>query len=550
MNLVNFNHDKSRAKALMVSGLLSLSGVTTGIYATQLNAAPLSTSEINSAEQPNIIYILADDMGQGDSTVYNANSKIATPNLERLAQEGMTFSNVHTSSSVCTPTRYGIITGRYSWRTSMKNGVLGGYSRHLIDPKRETVPSLLKKNGYATAMIGKWHLGMDMASTDGKEIKGHDGKNADLSQPIKNGPNTNGFDYYFGIAASLNHSPHAFIENDRVQGEMVYLGDNKTKKRAGIDGKLGWAAKGWRQDNVQNTFIDKTIAWIDDHKKSGSTKPFFIYLPLNSPHSPLAPSEKFIGKSGLSPHGDFTMEMDYEIGRLLNKLDEMKLSDNTLVIFTADNGTSPKAKLEPMQAQGHFSSMDYRGLKGSLFEGGHRVPFIARWPGKIKAKSASDFHASTVDLMATIADITGAKLADNVAEDSVSMKAVLLGQATDSSKRGIIYHSDAGYYSIRQGDWKLILHEGGGTRRNNPKDQNNPVKNASNLQLFNMVDDPTERVNVQAKHPERVSGLVRLLAQHVKRGRSTEGEVQSNDAVSDKVNRKWLQKVKPKGSSS
>ncbi|WP_019026105.1 sulfatase family protein [Colwellia piezophila] len=533
MSPTNFNQKKSNAKTLMISGLLSISAVTTGVY----------SAEIYAAEQPNIIYILADDMGQGDTTVYNPASKIATPSLDRLAKEGMTFSNMHSNSSVCTPTRYGVITGRYAWRTELKNGVLGGYSRHLIDPNRETVPSLLKKQGYDTAMFGKWHLGMDMASTDGKKIKGHEGKNADLSQAIKNGPNVNGFDYYFGIAASLNHSPHAFIENDRVLGELHFIANKKEKKKLGIDGKMGWAAKGWRQDNVQNTFIDKTIEWLEQHQKTASDKPFFVYLPLNSPHSPIAPSEKFIGKSGLSPHGDFTMEMDYEIGRLLNKLDELKIADNTLVIFTSDNGTSPKAKLEPMQAQGHYSHMGYRGLKGSIYEGGHRVPFIVRWPDGVKAGTKTDYHGSLVDLMATAAELTNTKLADNAGEDSVSFLPVLAGKKVDDSLRGVVYHSDAGAYSIRQGKWKLILHESGGSRRSNPKDKNNPVIAAGDIQLFDMDNDPTERVSIHKQNPEIATNLMKVLEIQINSGRSAGTGPAANDKIDAKSQSKWQKKL-------
>lgn len=515
------------------------------IIASSLLSIGAMSAQVSATEQPNIIYILADDMGMGDTSAYNANSKIATPSLDRLANEGIKFTNVHTSSSVCTPTRYGILTGRYAWRTSLKRGVLQGHSDHLIAPDRETVASLLKRQGYSTAVIGKWHLGMDWASTDGKKIDKLGG-NVDFEKGIQNGPNSNGFDYYYGISASLNMNPHMYIENTNVQGEHVFLKNKNAAKESGLVGaKAGWMAKGFKQDKVQTTFINKTISWIENQQKVNNKKPFFVYLPLNSPHSPIVPSKNFIGKSGLSPHGDFTMEMDHEIGRLLIALDKMKLTDNTLVIFTADNGVSPLAKLVNMQKQGHYSSMSYRGLKGSLYEGGHRVPFIARWPEKIKPQTTSDFHSSTLDLMATLADITGTTLAANVAEDSVSMKPVLLGQTIKSDERGLVYHSDAGHYAITQGDWKLILHKYGGTRRHNPKDNNNPVENQSTIQLFNITTDPSERVNVQAQNPERVYGLKMLLTQYIKQGRSTAGKVQDNDKVSEKVQRNWQKSLSP-----
>lgn len=497
----------------------------------------------NSA--PNIVYILADDMGQGDTSAYNAKSKIATPNLDRLAAQGMKFTNVHSNSSVCTPTRYGIMTGRYAWRTKKKTGVLQGHSSHLINQQRETTASLLQKNGYATAVVGKWHLGMDWADTDGKPIKAK-GKNVDVDKPITNGPTSNGFDYYFGISASLNMNPHSYIENDQLQGDMVFLKDNKAVKAAGLVGaKPGWMSKGFKQDQVQKTFIDKTIAWIEMQQKADPNKPFFVYLPLNSPHSPIVPSQAFLNRSGLSKHGDFIMEMDHQIGRLLSALEEMKLSDDTLVIFTADNGTSPAAKLSSMQVQGHYSSMDYRGLKGSLYEGGHRVPFIARWPGVIKTNSVSDYHASLVDLLATVADISDVKLDAATAEDSVSMLQVFKGKAIDDSQRGIVYHSDSGYFSIRQGQWKLILHNDGGSRRHNPKDKNNPVSNPAELQLFDMLNDPTERNNVQAQHPETVTQLIKLLETTIKKGRSTEGAPQPYLSADKKINNKWQKLLGP-----
>ena len=514
--------------------------ITRSLLLSSSLALTALAGSVMAAEQPNIIYILADDMGQGDTTAYNPNGKIPTPNLKRLAEQGMTFTNVHSNSSVCTPTRYGVMTGRYAWRTSLKNGVYGGYSQHMIEPERETVASLLKKQGYVTAMTGKWHLGMDMASSDGKKIHRGFGKNADLSKPITNGPNANGFDYYYGISASLNMSPHAYIENTQVQGELVYLKDKKAVKAAGLIGaKTGWAAKGFKQDQVQKTFIDKAINWIEHQQKSTPEKPFFVYVPLNSPHTPIVPSEKFIGKSGLTAHGDFTMEMDHEIGRLMNALDKLNITDNTLVVFTSDNGTSPGSKLESMQAKGHFSSIDYRGLKGSLYEGGHRVPFIVRWPNVVKAGTTTDYHGSLVDMMATVADINQVKLSDSAGEDSVSFLPVLQGKQTEPTKRGIVYHSDAGYYAIAQGKWKLVLHKAGGTRRLNPKDKNNPVKHAGDIQLFDMENDPTERVSVHASNPEVVSNLSKLLESYVSKGRSNGNALAKNDEIDAKSHQKW-----------
>jgi arylsulfatase A-like enzyme len=490
----------------------------------------LSACAAEDGRRPNIIYILADDMGIGDVGVYNEESRIATPSLDRLAAEGTRFTDAHTSSAVCTPTRYGILTGRYAWRSPLKKGVLNGHSDHLIEPDRETVASLLKRAGYATAAVGKWHLGMDWQSEDDAPVKA-DGVGAIPDAAIANGPNAVGFDYYFGISASLNMSPHAYIENDRMLGDLVLLEAPEDVKAAGLTGaKIGWFDKAFRQDQVMTTFFDKSIDWIRSRQADDSGQPFFLYLPLNAPHSPIVPRAEFTGASELSPHGDFVMEVDHHVGRLMAALDELGIDDETLVIFTADNGVSPMAKLEKMQAQGHYSSGPYRGLKGSLYEGGHRVPFIARWPGFARPGEASDYHLSTTDLIATVADITRTPLADNAGEDSVSFLAALEGkQVVDDVRGGVVYHSDAGFYAIREGQWKLVLHEEGGTRRKNPKDKDSPVAHVGSIQLFDMSADPTERVSVADENPDVVQRLATLLQKYIDDGRSTPGALQSNE---------------------
>ena len=476
-----------------------------------LGLVPLSACAAETAgDKPNIIYILADDLGIGDVTAYNPDGKIATPNLDRLASEGMRFTDAHTNSAVCTPTRYGILTGRYAWRTRLKNGVLNGHSDHLIDPDRQTAASLLKRAGYATAVVGKWHLGMDWASHDDVDLKA-DGIGAKPDAPIKNGPNVLGFDYYFGISASLNMSPHAYIENDRMLGDLVHLEDKEAVKAAGLVGaKEGWMDKEFKQDQVMTTFFDKAIDWIGERHSKNVEQPIFLYLPLNAPHSPIVPKEDFKGQSGLSPHADFVMEVDYHVGRLMDALDTMGISDNTLVIFTADNGVSPQAKLEAMQTQGHYSSWNYRGLKGSLYEGGHREPFLVRWPDVVEPGTTSERLLSTTDLLATVAEITGQEIAPDTAEDSISFLPALRAEQ-QAPRTAVVYHSDAGSYAISDGKWKLILHEKGGSRRFNPKDADEPVINPGEVQLFDMQGDPTERVNLAQKHPGTVTRLAQLL---------------------------------------
>ena len=488
----------------------------------------LMTSTVFGAK-PNIIYILADDMGYGDVGCFNEKSKIATPNIDRLAAEGMRFTDAHTNSSVCTPTRYGILTGRYAWRTHLKGGVLNGHSPHLIDPKRETVASLLKGQGYATACIGKWHLGMDWTSTDGKEVSRTAAQNVDFSRPLGNGPLDVGFDYYFGISASLNMDPHAFINGRKVEGTLEFLKDGDAVKARGFTGaKPGWAAREFEQDQVLPVFTKKTVGWIKGHYKKNPARPFFVYMPLNSPHSPIVPSNDFKDKSGLNPHGDFCMETDWAVGEVVKAVDELGIAENTIIIFTADNGTSPRAQFDKMQEKGHYSSYIYRGLKGTLWEGGHRVPFIVRWPKVVKAQSSSDDVICTTDLMATVARIQGVELADDAGEDSVSFYDALKGGKIRGNKeRGVVHHSDSGVFSIRRGKWKLIFDAEGGSSRKNPKDR--PVVNSARFLLFDMEKDEIESTNLSQEYPEVVKDMKMLLADHVNNGRSTPGAAGKNE---------------------
>ncbi|VGO19659.1 sulfatase family protein [Pontiella sulfatireligans] len=491
------------------------------------------------AAKPNIIYILADDMGQGDVTAYNKDSKIPTPSIDRMAREGLKFMDTHTSSGVCTPTRYGILTGRYSWRTStLKQGVLGGHSSHLIEPTRETVASLLKKQGYKTACVGKWHLGMDWKLTDESKTGNRTSyKNIDPKAPITNGPNAVGFDYYFGIAASLNMDPHAYIENDRLQGTLEILDTLDAVNARGFTqpSKPGYAAKEYIQQEVLSTFAEKTCSWIRENKDG----PFFVYFPLPSPHSPIVPSDRFNNKSGLNDHGDFCMETDWVVGEVLKTLDELGIADNTLVVFAADNGTSPKAGFPAMAKQGHHSSWIYRGMKGTNWEGGHRVPFIARWPKVIKAGGVSEALSCTTDLMATCAEMVGQKLDDTAGEDSVSFLPALKGEEIPGGKnRLVIHHSDKGVFSIRSGKWKVMFDDFGGSNRGDPR-KDDPIINAAQLQLFDMSTDAIEKINVAAEHPEVIDGMKKQLAGIIKNGRSTPGPNLPSDYNDPAV--KWEQ---------
>ncbi len=481
-----------------------------------------------NAAKPNVVYILADDMGYGDVSACNPDSKIPTPSIDQLGREGMRFTDAHTNSSVCTPTRYGILTGRYCWRTEKKSGVLHGHSKHLIDPNRETVASFLKDQGYATACIGKWHLGMDWTANDGQKVNESSGKNVDFARAVTNGPLDLGFDYFFGISASINHAPQAYIENRKPLGELAWVEGKTARKDRNINGKDGWVADNYQQEEVLLTFTEKTIDWLGKHRRETQQQPFFIYLPLSAPHAPIVPSAGFKGKSPLGEYGDYCMEVDWVVGRVLAALEELDAADNTLVIFTSDNGPSPQAKLDRLQALGHFASSEFRGLKGSLWEAGHRVPLLVRWPAVVKAGEVAEQVICTTDLLATLADLHDVELPDNAGEDSVSFLPALQGKPIPgNTERGVVHHSDSGLFAIRRGNWKVVFDKAGGTRRKNPKDP--PVKNPADIQLFDMKHDSVESTNLQEQRPVIVKELAVLLHKYIAEGRSTPGARQQNE---------------------
>ena len=330
---------------------------------------------------PNIVYILADDLGYGDVKCLNPEGKIATPNLDRLAGGGMRFTDAHSSSAVCSPSRYSILTGRYNWRSRLKNGVLTGYSPRLIELDRLTVPALLKEHGYSTACLGKWHLGMDWTLKDGGFAPGEaDAEKVDYAQPIQNGPTTVGFDYYFGIAASLDMPPYIFLENNRCLGVPTV---EKTWIRKGP------AEKDFDAIDVLPALTRKAVEYIRQRAADAKHgKPFFLYLPLNAPHTPIVPTAEWQGKSGLNKYADFVMQTDWTVGAVLEALETNGLTEPTLVFFASDNGCSPSADFPQLAAKGHHPSYHFRGMKADIFDGGHRIPFLARWPGKVAPGSA------------------------------------------------------------------------------------------------------------------------------------------------------------------
>ncbi len=487
----------------------------------------------SQAGRPNIVFILTDDQGVGDVSHLNPQGRIPTPHADRIAREGMNFTDAHSSSSVCTPSRYGLLTGRYAWRSRLKKGVLGGLSPRLIEPGRITVAAMLRENGYHTACIGKWHLGMDWAIKEGKSVNrlGIESPaqvaNVDFAQPITNGPNTVGFDRFWGISASLDMVPYAYIENGRVTrvpdrtGDFPwFLGREKRTRK-------GPAAKDFDAADVLGDLTREAVEYIGGHAAAAKEgKPFFLYFPLASPHTPILPTEDWQGKSGVNHYTDFTMETDGSIGQILKALDDHGLAENTMVLFSTDNGCSPEADFPQLAEAGHHPSGPYRGHKADLFEGGHRVPFFVRWPGKIAAGSSYPHLVGLHDFMATCADLLDIELPGAAGEDSVSLLPVLLGRTREPVRESLVNHSITGAFAIRKNSWKLLLCPGSGGW-SEPKPGPAAAK-LPQVQLYHMETDSGETTNLHDAHPEIVRTLISDLEEMVKNGRSTPGAVQPN----------------------
>jgi arylsulfatase A-like enzyme len=474
-------------------------------------------STASAANRPNIIYILCDDMGYGDVGILNDECKIPTPNMDRLGRAGMIFTDAHSNSAVCTPTRYGVLTGRYAWRTRLKRGVLNGFSEHLIDPERMTVASLLKENGYYTAFIGKWHLGWNWKIIGKKEGKIFP---VDYTQPVQNGPKENGFDYSYGFCGSLDMPPYVYVENG-----MPTAVPDRTTERTRKEAKNGWWRKGptapdFDHWDVLPNLTRRAVKYVEE--RAENEEPFFLYLPLPSPHTPVLPTEEWVGKSGLdSLYADFVMMTDDCIGQIMEAVKDAGIEKDTLIVVTSDNGCSPQADYKELERQGHDPSHIYRGHKADIFEGGHRVPFIVRWPAKVEAGSVCDDTTCLTDMMATCADIIGAELPPDAGEDSVSMLPNLLGKATGPVREATVHHSINGSFAIRQGKWKLVdaPHSGGWS---DPRPKNKEDwKDLPVTQLYDVESDPAETTNISDQYPEVVQRLHTLLTKYRNEERST-----------------------------
>ncbi len=490
-----------------------------------------ATANNRHEKMPNIIYILADDLGYGDVRSYNPDSKIPTPNLDNMAANGVMFTDAHSSSAVSTPTRYSTLTGRYSWRTPLKSHVVSGYSKSLIQKDRTTVAHLLRQQGYSTAFIGKWHLGWDWLilepETDSSKDILSQSPVVDFSKPIKNGPSTHGFDYSFGFSGSLDMPPYVWVENDMPTAIPV-------KETLNVDAKGFWR-KGLTSDDFNHTNVlqdvtDKAKAYI--HGNARKKKPFFLYLPLPAPHTPILPTTEFLGKSNTNFYGDFMMQVDDVVGQIREILRKEKISDNTILIFTSDNGCSPTANFKELEQVGHYPSAAFRGAKADIYEGGHRVPFIVEWPkGAAKNKKNSQIICST-DLFATCAELTNYNIKPNEGEDSYSFMPLLNGNVKTEIRPYTVHHSIDGSFAIRQGDWKLIFCAGsGGWSAPTPATIRNNNLNLPALQLYNLKDDVGERNNLIDVYPQKVLELKAAMAKIILDGRSTDGPMQQNEGM-------------------
>jgi len=513
---------RTRLNALL--RFASIFVITSIVVASVASAAP--------AAKPNVVVILADDLGYGDVHCYNPDrGKIPTPNIDRAAADGMRFTDGHCSSGCCSPSRYTLLTGRYHWRSRLQSGIVGVWEKPLIAADRLTIGHLAQQQGYRTACIGKWHLGWDwpISAEQMEHFRGLGGQSggggkvltevtaahrrawADVfAQPIAGGPTTRGFDEYFGTDVP-NWPPYCFIQNDRTLGipsELLPAG-LLVKNQASLQGP---ALKDWKLEAILPALGERAVDFISRQAKDD--RPFLLYMPLTAPHTPIAPAPEWRGKSGIGDYGDFVMQTDAAIGKVLEALDKNGLADSTLVFITSDNGCASYIGVPAIEAQGHFPSGPLRDYKASVYEGGHREPFIVRWPGVVKRGSVSGQYVHQADLLATLAEVWGVKLPDNAGEDSFSLLPLLKGEDQPIREHGVNTACN-GLPSIRRGPWKLIL------QRDEQTD--------TEVQLYKLETDLGEKKNVAAENAAIVSELRTLLEKVIVQGRSTPGPAQKND---------------------
>ncbi|MEM9368222.1 MAG: arylsulfatase [Planctomycetota bacterium] len=478
-------------------------------------------AELANAERPNLVIIYADDMGFGDLGVQNPDSKIATPHLDALARQGMRFTDAHSSSGICTPSRYALLTGRYHWRKM--HGIVGAWGDSVFADERLTLPEMLKSQGYRTACIGKWHLGFDWSAIrkpSAKPVKS--GRNLvyaaddfDWTQPIPSGPLAHGFDYYFGDDVP-NFPPYTWIENDHVTTAptIPYVPEPRPTEGA-PEGRPGPMVEGWKQDAVMPRLTERAVAWIENQRNSD--QPFFLYWPWTSPHAPIVPTTDWQGQTDVGGYGDFVAQSDHHAGEFLRALDENGFRENTIVIFTADNGPE-KYAYDRIRNHEHYSSGPLRGGKRDIYEGGHRVPFLVRWPGVVEAGTITEGLMSQIDIMATMARIIGFELPDAAADDSHDQMELWMGGA--SARDSIVHNTKKDHYAVRRDNWVLIDAPSGYVSGVPDwfAEQEGFEKNPHQAALFDLSVDVGQRENLFAQETARVRELQDLLQQTRKAG--------------------------------
>lgn len=480
---------------------------------------------------PHIVFVLADDMGYGDPGCYNPDSRIPTPHMDRLARHGVRFTDAHSPAAVCTPTRYGILTGRYAWRTWLKSGVVGGYTPPLIDTGRETLATMLKRRGYVSGYFGKWHLGLGWTRMNGftptwedaekmrrganQDAPPETGLNADFSKPVRGGPTDHGFDRaFFTAACPTMDGPFTYISGDRV----TKIPDRQVSEFYDMTGgeegspRPGWFAPGYVLEEVDPVFTREAIAFMERTRAETPDKPLFVKLALSAPHTPWLPPDFVKGKSGDGPRGDLVVLADWCLGEVMKTLDHLGIADDTLVIMASDNGPHPGI-------EGHRSVGPLRGYKSHIWEGGHRIPFIACWPGRIEAGSVSEEPICLTDMMATLSAVTGAAMSTEAGPDSYDISPALFGKKPGRPIRdAFVFHSANGTFAVRQGEWKLILDNK--TSGGWVPPPGKPPEPGTPGQLYNLARDPYEQDDLWDRHPDIVERLTALLERYKREGRS------------------------------
>ena len=482
---------------------------------------------------PNILLILADDLGYGDLGCYNPDSRIPTPHLDRLASEGLLFTDAHSPSTVCSPTRYSVMTGRMAFRTGMRGVFAGSQGPCLIEKRRLTLPAMLGDRGYVTSLIGKWHIGMTFYDSEGNRISdgGLEGvRRIDFSKSIPDAPIHRGFDHFFGTVACPGTDPlYAFVEGDRIPIPPQKLLDRAAlpQHHYALDCDLGMVAEGFDHELLDMTFLEKSLQFLRQHKASSDQRPFFLMHSTHAVHLPSFAAEQFQGKTDSGPHGDFIFELDHVVGELLSALESLDFADNTLVIFSSDNGPEVPTIVDMRSTYQHDGARPWRGVKRDNWEGGHRVPLIIRWPGRTKPGTVSEQTTCLTDLMATCAAIVGARLPDKAAEDSYDMSPVLLGTAKVPIREYTLHQTNHLDLAIRHGDWKYLDHQGSG---GNDYDREGywgmkgyalpETAPDAPGQLYNLATDPGETTNLYFRRPDLVAQLSGKLREFVENGRS------------------------------